>query len=266
MQKKLLALAIAGAMAAPLAAQAQGSNVTIYGNLKPSIDVVDNGDESGTSMQTNNSLLGFRGSEDLGNGLKAIFQLESQLDFDDRGEQGADDDGVVDGTWVRRDSWLGLEGGFGQVIFGNMFAAYKRSTDFADPFADSIGDYNNIVGAAFDGEDDFNLRIRNAVHYASPNFSGFQVLATYGLHTDADGDGFEDDSDDPDNDTFSIAGTYTWGPLNFALAYEDKGTTGGGDDRKALKAAVGYKFGNTTLAALWANEEFSHQRPDRSVL
>jgi predicted porin len=280
MQKKLLALAIAGAMAAPLAAQAQGSNVTIYGNLKPSIDFVDDGDESGISVQTNNSLLGFKGSEDLGNGLKAIFQLESALDFDERGGQEAECDGDdvavgedldcgVDGTWVRRDSWVGLSGGFGSVVIGNMFPAYKRSTDFADPFADSIGDYNNIVGAFESGEDTFNGRFTNAVHYISPNWGGFSLQATYGLNGDGDDDGFEDDSDDGEDDSFSVSGTYVWGPLTLAAAYEDQGEVEGVADDfnsvKAWKIGAGYKFGNTTLAALWANEDFGTNDADEEL-
>ncbi|HKY01221.1 MAG TPA: porin [Burkholderiales bacterium] len=250
MQKKLLALAIAGAMAAPLAAQAQGSNVTIYGSLKPSIDFVDNGDESGVSVQSNNSLIGFKGSEDLGNGLKAIFQLESQLDFDERGDTDAGD-----GQWVRRDSWVGLSGGFGSVVIGNMFPAYKRSTDFADPFADSIGDYNNIVGSLANGADEFNTRFRNAVHYTSPNWGGFSLQATYGLRGDGDGDGFEDDSDDVEDDSFSVSGTYVWGPMTLTAAYEDQADSVG-EGTKAFKIGAGYKFGNTTLAALYAKENF----------
>jgi predicted porin len=257
MQKKLLALAIAGAMAAPLAAQAQGSNVTIYGSLKPSIDFVDTGDESGVSVQSNNSLIGFRGSEDLGNGLKAIFQLESQLSFDERNDDLAGND---DGQWVRRDSWVGLQGGFGSVVIGNMFAAYKRSTDFVDPFADSIGDYNNIVGAFGSGGDEFNTRFKNAVHYTSPNWGGFSLQATYGLRGDEpedDADGFEDDGSDGD-DSFSISGTYTWGPVTLAAAYEDQSESGG-QDVTAWKIAAGYKFGATTIAALYANEDFGNR-------
>src|SRR5690606_4341352 len=134
MQKKLLALAIAGALSAPLAAQAQ--NVQIYGLLQPSIDFVDNGEGSGTFVNSNASRLGFKGSEDLGNGLKAIFQLESALSFDERGQ----------GTnWMNRDSWLGLAGSFGSITIGNHQPAYVKSTARLDPFADTIGDYNNIM-------------------------------------------------------------------------------------------------------------------------
>ena len=165
MQKKLLALAVAGALAAPMAVQAQGSNVQIYGLLQPSIDFVDNGDESGTSMQNNNSRLGFKGSEDLGNGLKAIFQLESAVDFDDRSGTG----------FIRRDSWVGLAGSFGQLVAGTKFTAYKASTDFVDPFGDTIGDYNNVFGVPGFDQDGFNDRFTNGIHYASPSFGGFVI-------------------------------------------------------------------------------------------
>lgn len=137
MQKKLLALAIAGALSVPLAAQAQSSNVQIYGVLNPSVDFIDNGDDSGAVMSNNSSRIGFKGSEDLGNGLKAIFQLESAISPDER-----------TGTWTGRDSWAGLSSAsFGTVRVGAMFTAYKSSTDYVDVFGDTVGDYNNIVGA-----------------------------------------------------------------------------------------------------------------------
>ncbi|MFO7188649.1 MAG: porin, partial [Pseudomonadota bacterium] len=109
MKKKLLALAVAGALTAPLAAQAQ--NVQIYGVLQMSVDRVDNGDDTGTSMKDNSSRIGFRGSEDLGGGLKAIFQLESAVQPDERG---------ADGGWTKRDSWVGLASStWGEIRVGS---------------------------------------------------------------------------------------------------------------------------------------------------
>src|SRR5690606_38078804 len=104
-------------------------NVQIYGLMQLSVDRVDNGDETGTSMAPNSSRIGFRGSEDLGNGLKAIFQLESSVNPDER-----------TGGWTGRDSWVGLaSNSLGTVRVGSMFTAYKSSTDYADPFGDTIG-------------------------------------------------------------------------------------------------------------------------------
>ena len=238
MQKKLLALAIAGALAAPLAAQAQ--NVQIYGLLQMSVDRVDDGNESGTSMTDNNSRLGFRGTEDLGNGLKAIFQLESSVRPDERG-----------GTWTGRDSWVGLAGSFGSVVVGNKFTAYKSSTDFVDPMADTIGDYNNIFGVFEFDSDGFNDRFTNGIFYDSPDFGGLKFSASYGLNSNG-GAGFESDGD---NEGWSLAATYKTGGLTLVAAYEDQ------DDRifegtKAFKVAAGYKFGNTTITGAYAVEDF----------
>ena len=261
MQKKLLALAIAGALAAPMAVQAQGSNVQIYGLLQPSIDFVDNGDESGTSMAENNSRIGFKGSEDLGNGLKAIFQLESAVDLDDRTGAG----------WTRRDSWVGLSGSFGQVVAGTKFSAYKSSTDFIDPFGDTVGDYNNVFGVHQFDADGFNDRFTNGLHYTSPNFGGVTISATYGLNNDGDGDSFEDDSGDGDDDSFSVAVKYATGGLTLVAAYEDQkdrqntvdldddGVTPIGfatTDSKAFKVAAGYKLGSTSFGLMYAKEDF----------
>src|SRR5690606_23843081 len=154
MRKTLIGLAVAGVLAAPLAAQAQGSNVQIYGLLQPSFDYIDNGDEKGGFIQDNNSRLGFKGSEDLGGGLKAIFQLESRVAFDERGDGAG---------WVNRDSWVGLAGGFGSLTVGNHQSAYVRSTASLDPFADTIGDYNNIMSVYGVGVLDFNARFRNSI-------------------------------------------------------------------------------------------------------
>lgn len=245
MQKKLLAMAVAGALFAPLAAQAQSSNVQIYGRLQMSVDRVDNGDETGTSVAPNSSRIGFRGSEDLGNGLKAIFQLESSVNPDERS-----------GTWTGRDSWVGLaSSNFGTVRIGSMFTAYKSSTDYADPFVDTIGDYNNIVGSvgAAGGFRPFDARSNNAIAYTSPNFGGVTVTATYGLNSASDG--FESKGSDTDR---SIAATYKSGPLTLTAAYEDKQRNfrGATDSVKAYKLSGGYKFGNTAVALVYAKEDY----------
>lgn len=211
MRKKLIGLAVAGALAAPFAAQAQGSNVQIYGLLQPSLDFVDNGDDDGHFIQDNNSRLGFKGSEDLGGGLKAIFQLESRVNFDERGDGG--------GRWMNRDSWLGLAGGFGSLTVGNHQSAYVRSSAFLDPFADTIGDYNNVMSVYGVGQLDFNNRFRNSVYYTSPTFGGVQILASYALRSE----GFDDDGPGPDPDddnTWSIAATWKSGPVALVAAYE----------------------------------------------
>ena len=88
MQKKLIALAVAGLASSAAFAQ---SNVTIYGLLQPSYDMMSVKGGTGTTtgdvtdMAYNNSRIGFKGEEALGNGLKAIFQIESKVDLVNKG-------------------------------------------------------------------------------------------------------------------------------------------------------------------------------------
>ena len=133
MNKKLIALAIAGAFAAPLAANADTSNVVIYGELAVSVDSVDGGgtcvgcssaaaDNRGR-VSSNNSFIGFKGAEDMGNGLNAIWQFENQVALDAGGWGGA------------RNTFLGLAGKeWGSVTLGKQDTPHKTSTGKLDVF------------------------------------------------------------------------------------------------------------------------------------
>ena len=90
MNRKILAVTTAAAMTAAMAAQADNSSVTIYGTINADIETVKaEGSTSGagnqpsrTRVSQNSSNIGFRGSEDLGGGLKAIFQVEQGVNID----------------------------------------------------------------------------------------------------------------------------------------------------------------------------------------
>lgn len=250
MQKKLIALAVAGLASSAAFAQ---SNVTIYGLLQPSFDVIDTGgDKTVTDLQHNNSRIGFKGEEALGNGLKAIFQIESGVDLVTRGD-------AQGGVFAGRDSFAGFAGSFGSLTFGKHQTAYKKMADFADPFADSIGDYNNIM-AVFAGTDSFNARRNRSMYYTSPNWSGFQVAGSYAFNDDARNN--EDLTFGPDtkaataNNTYSLAGTYTNGGLTLLAAYEETGIVGSSDELQGWKLGGGYKFSfGTQLNLIYENLE-----------
>ncbi len=112
MKKSLIALA---AVAASGAAFAQ-SSVTVYGVVDTSIAVVKGQDTVSGMLNSGaaTSRLGFRGVEDLGNGLKANFVLEGQVD---------PDDGTAGGFNFRRQSTVGLAGSFGEVRLGRALTA-----------------------------------------------------------------------------------------------------------------------------------------------
>src|SRR2546423_1137902 len=118
------AIAIAASLLGASPAFGETGNVTLYGRLNTSLEVV-NGKQSGDTcpascpnpnvfrVNSNSSLVGFRGSEPLGHGLSAIFQLENQI-FPDTGG------GVLAG----RESFLGLQGSWGTVKLGHFLAPY----------------------------------------------------------------------------------------------------------------------------------------------
>ena len=229
MKKTLIALAALGM----IAGTAQATNVTVYGKLQPSIDIVDAGDTSGdygagdvTDMTWNNSRIGFKGSEDLGNGLKAIFQIESKVKLTE---------GETDG-FAGRDSWVGLAGDFGSVTFGKHQSAYVKSSAKYDVFADSIGDYNNIMGSFAYTDGTFNSRIAKSIYYKSPCFNGFKVQASYAL-------GSQQNDQVDDADVTSLAVNYNNGPFMAVLAYEEQDNGGwlSGHDVDAWKLGLGYK-------------------------
>src|SRR4029450_5734529 len=126
MNKKLVAVAVAGVLAAPLAAQAQTANVTLYGRLTLTMhavkgDAVDPNLPATAAAQnrtiyrvnSNSSRLGVRGSGALGGGLSAIFQSESWI-------QGASSGGTLAG----RETFVGLQGAWGTFKMGYFLAPY----------------------------------------------------------------------------------------------------------------------------------------------
>lgn len=242
MQKKLIALAIAAAFA-PAVAMADTSNVTVYGIADASFDNVKNG---GTTSVTNNKIssnasrLGLKGAEDLGGGLKAIWQIEQQINIDGRANGAATADSLA-----TRNTFVGLAGdSWGSLTLGRNDTPYKTSTRAMDMFADHIADNRSLMGM---GRTGFDVRFTDTVRYDSPSFSGFKVAGSY----TASAEGNTTSAADVKGKAVSLSGNYETGPFSAALAYQ-KNTFGsnagavvaaapGLNDEKAWKAGVGYK-------------------------
>jgi len=277
MQKKLIALALASAFAAP--AFAATSNVDVYGQINMSVESVNDGDDRWTRMvSNNNSFFGFKGSEDLGGGLSAVWQVEMNLNTDGNASEGKDSDGetyvsqsnAINGT---RNTFVGLSSkSFGTVLAGVHDTPYKMATGPLDLFVGTLGDYNAIMGnAAFylpsgpvnNPSAVFDLRTGNTIAYVSPDFNGFNVKAAYVM-------GYEGNDSGVDTaNAYSLSATYANGPLFVTAAYEkhnDLGTvscnTGavclgkdslGGYERDAWKIGASYKFGDLKVGAMYEN-------------
>jgi len=221
----------AAALFAGVAAQAQ---VNVYGNVDLSFGSFENLDlETGESDSVakvesgvhTGSFLGFKGSEDLGGGLKAFFVLESDI--------GADV-GASDTKFWERTSELGLAGDFGTIKLGNSRSLGFLANAAYNPFP-VTGMMNTSQYVNGHGNYD------NAITYMSPNFSGFTVAAQYGA---SEVDGVDSD--------FGISLNYGAGPLAVGFTYSTE--VDGSLDRWQIGGS--YDFGAAKLFGQIGQNEF----------
>ncbi|MDR1996598.1 porin [Azonexus sp.] len=209
MQKKIIALAVAGL--ASTAAFAQ-SNVTIYGvadvgQAWVKSSSANNGDNQRTvgRLDSNSSYIGFKGAEALGNGLTAVFQFETAVS--------ADEGGFGRG----RDTYAGLAGGFGTVAAGRLTHPLREMGVKVDilPGDAGIGTVNSVTGVIAGIKTGADDRANNAVAYISPTFGGgFSVTAAW-----VNGENKTNGNDRVDERAWQIAGKYDNGPLFVGLGY-----------------------------------------------
>lgn len=162
MKKTIIAIAVAAALA-PAAAMADNANITFYGRVHLSVDSMSGvaANKNGLNVNDNSSRFGIKGGDDLGNGLKGIFQLESGASA----SAGSTFSGI-------RDSYLGLSGGFGTVLVGRLPGANQFVYD-SNLFADQLGDAANFTNAGVPG------RVNKAIAYASPAMGGLSALVSF---------------------------------------------------------------------------------------
>ena len=222
MQCKLLAAVLLASV--PFCASAQ-SSVTIYGVADAALAKEDTGAPGGTRTVVNSgnqstSRFGFRGVEDLGNGLKAVFNLEAGV---------ALDTGAGDSALFGRRSVVGLQGSFGTVNIGREYT----------PIAD-VANASDINGQGFYGTNlnsfgagRLTRRISNSVNYRSVPTSGFKFGASYGLGETLVG---------PSGDLMGVSAEYANGPIYVGAAYHNFERVAAGDDKEAI-LGVGVKIG-----------------------
>ena len=251
MKKTMIAIAVAAAFALPMAAQAE---VTVYGkahNYIVSVDATGNGTTDNTVttaeawMVRNSSRIGFKGSEDLGGGLHAIWKYEMSYDTDEAGGMGGG-----------RNSYVGLAGSFGTFLVGRHDTPYKMAwyaggMDHGDNY--SIADTNGTGAGGDDvGQSHFDeTRANNAIVYVSPDMSGIKAAAAV-----IPG---EDTANDHSSlaDTYSLGLMYAGGGLKLGAGFE-KGEFGGAQalaapDERRWHLTGSYTYNNFSLGASYAD-------------
>jgi predicted porin len=223
MQKKLIALAVAGLASSAAFAQ---TNVTIYGSLDYGYsyrwDDLTAADRNGQSAFdggiAQGNRLGFKGTEDLGNGLKAVFLVEQGLGLDsnsnNEGSNGKSNAGNKSINYTRQ-AYVGLSGGFGTLVGGRLYTPhYSLWSGTIDPFgAGTVGRYANAMGGALGGD---VVRVDNAVAYISPSFGGFSVTAAYSNNLEGQESAIRNGDDTP---VYALLGKFVAGGLDLGLNY-----------------------------------------------
>jgi predicted porin len=246
MNKKLVALAVAGAFALPLAAQAQTANVTLYGRLNIDFEFIksktcdaatapvtgapgtaagcfvgtaaaNTKDTTVNRLSSNSSRLGVRGTESLGGGLNAIFQIESSINGDTTG-----------GNLGGRETFVGLQGSWGKATYGNFLmpmddlhgifgnAPTLTTSIFSTAALWAQGPQDKLNGG-------FDARVSNSLRYDSPNWGGFTAALQYATR-DGSGTTGANAGDHPSEvrHAWILGGNviYAAGPLQVGVGFE----------------------------------------------
>jgi predicted porin len=279
MKKSLIALAIAGAMAAPIVAQA---DATLYGGVETRLKFVEDKD---ANLFVDKAEMGVKGSSELENleGVKATYQIEFRLDAN-----GTDDEAALastinnsnsEGVQMRKAN-VGLVGDFGIVQIGrqnNLGNAVKKTDVFMSQSAGYLA----------------NDRFGNSVYYVTPMMAGFEAYA--GLIADGGNDDAEEDVD-----AWQVGFNYSLMGLDLSAAYTeyDKEYTGGiataatpavttvdtngdtvtlspavaatsgvdSDDTELWGVGAAYAIGDFTVAATYENRETGNVEDETAVL
>ena len=243
MKKLLLATAIAA-----LSVSAANAAPTVYGKAFLTLDLVEadvdvsgpggnvsiNEDER-TSLNSNASRIGLKGSEALTANTDLLYQLEYGIDVDDQ------DNGR--GQFYSRDTYVGLQNAqYGKVIAGRL-TAIDDYVNFANVTQGGVLGGDNVL-ASFDAP-----RLDNSFAYFSPSYNNMQFMAMYGL----DEDNFVDEQN-----IAGVAGKYAMGPMNAGLSYIQASGDVIGDFKKAIRVSGNYAVNPAlTVGALYQNTDLN---------
>jgi predicted porin len=248
--KKMCLATLLSTLALCNVAHAQNS-VTLYGLIDEGLDITSNADGHRSyqmvSGDTVGSRFGLKGSEDLGGGLKAVFQLENGFNTN-TGAMGQGD------LLFGRQAYVGLSSAqFGTFTMGRQ---YDPTIDMWSGFT-AAGNWEGDLGShPYDNDNaDWDYRIQNSVKYVSPTVSGFTGEAMYG---------FSNDTGFANNRMYSAAVQYQMGPFSAVAAYmltDNGGATSGGavpsatvvftaSKQQNIDGALSYKFGDKAVVSL----------------
>lgn len=233
MKKSLLALAVLGAFAGGAVAQ---TNVTLYGIADAGIGMSDTNAPGTDSIVTvfsgvqSTSRFGVRGTEDLGGGLKATFNIETGVNFDT---------GAADATFWQRRAVVGLASTWGEIRLGRDYTPGFSAAGTTDIMGYGLfGNWLTYTAQAAGSNLGITTRASNGLHYTG-TFGGITVRAMYATGEDVTGNNV--------GDMYGLSGVYAAGPLTVQGYFQSTDNGVGNDDQWGLGAQ--YRMGMFRVAA-----------------
>jgi len=277
MNKKILTTIVGAALVAG-SAVASAAGPTVYGSLHVSADSYSNKEQGATPslkqgyVSSNFSRVGVKGDDDLGDGMKSVYQILAPLSVD-TGASG------LGGTLL--DTYAGLSGAFGTARVGRMDSPVKDLSAVFNPFGTRVGDSRNITGGVVGALMNFDNRFSNTVRYDSPSIAGVTIAGQYASSessafssTNSDvgsanvrwsagpaavGLGYEKHSTATDTaeKIKRVVGSFKAGPVTLAGLYEVMSDLAGADgaDRKSAGVSATFTFGNSAVKALYVKTD-----------
>jgi predicted porin len=239
MKKHLIAAAVAAAVAVPAMAQ----NVSLSGIIDQSVQYSKtDGKPSATNLVhdlINSSRLTFRGTEDLGGGLKAFFRLEQTIIVDEGGQNNG---------W-NRGSEVGISGAFGSVKVGKFDLTQAEGID---SFAGQFGNVSNTA-SGFDITNDKN----DSIQYELPRLNGWRVQLGHSLGDDNVESGVK-----AARNSVSVSGKL--GVANVAIGYQDEKISAG--KTKLVNVGVNVPVGPATVGVYYGDKNIAGTSADQDYL
>jgi predicted porin len=233
MKKSLIALAVAGAMTAPMVAQA---DATLYGKVEAVLQAKEDND---VDLFMDDVIFGLKGDAETSiEGVSAIYKIEVELNE----SENADSDASTIDT---RYAYAGLTGDFGTAVFGRV----ANPTDVVEGY----GDVSNKAGELYGNPD----RLGSTAAYLSPSFSGFDFYV--GAVMDGKASNAKDDVDG-----YVLGANYMAGPLSLSAGYWNFENTYAGttDDKTNILLGGSYGFGPLTVGLAYENYEDGSEDSD----
>ena len=218
------------------------SSVTLYGRVNTSVERQKVGGTSNTVMQNNSSRFGFKGTEDLGGGLKAGFQLESGFNSDTGTGSGWTH--PTTGMTFARQSEVNLSGGFGMIRLGNFTPeSYYATADYVSMHNHDTGTFSDAL--YYDPVWFGGLSTTNKIGYRTPSFGGLTVDASVSLH--------EKNAAIPQKNGYDLAANYNIGALNLGAGYSQV------DSNRQLGLRALYTFGQFVVGGYYQRNKDDNQ-------